>query len=294
MSDAKPDTGPSRRRPNRRPTSRQRRLEMASSGALILFALPLPLIVAAIWHIFGGRVLSFLIALALYVAFGFGATLVRTGLMKEAAFKQAKIARAAIVPYKLFGSIVVGAATFATAWWLAGHNFFVALTFGGGALAGGILLFGRDPFGAKGLGQKHAGVDGLMVVKALEEARQKLDRMEAARQQISQPNFRRGLQDAIHRAENVLEEIERDPRDLRRARKFLHVYLSGAADVAENFVETWPKTRSMELERQFAELLADMKRVFAEQHEKLLQDDELDLDVQMDVLRTRLEKEGVL
>lgn len=279
------------------PASRTRvspqRLKMAGAGAFLLFLLPSPLLVAAVVHIFGGRLVPFILALALFAAFGFAGTLVKTGLTKQAAFRAQKIARAALVPYKTFGAIVAGAATFGVAWLLTHHGFFMSAAFGAGALAGSMLLYGPDPWGAKGL-KDTGGLDGAAVVKALEDARAKLTRMETAAKSVTQPEFRQDLRDVLGKADDVIAEIERDPRDLRRARKFLHVYLSGAVEVTENFVETWPRTKAPELEAGFRELLADMKRVFAEQHEKLLQDDRLDLDVQMEVLRTRLEKEGVL
>ena len=269
------------------------RLKMAGASAYLLFALPIPLLIAAIVHIFGGRLVPFLLALAFFAAYGFAGTLVKTGLTKEAAFKAQRIARAALVPYKTFGAIIAGAATFGVAWLLTHHGFLISIAFGGGTLAGCMLFYGSDPWGAKGL-KDRGSLDGATVVKALEDARAKLARIETAAKAVTQPEFRRDLRDVLGKADEVIAEIERDPRDLRRARKFLNVYLSGAADVTEDFVETWPRTKSPELEAGFRELLVDMKQVFAEQHEKLLRDDELDLDVQMEVLRTRLEKEGVL
>lgn len=275
------------------PGAAAKRARLAGAGAFLIFLLPVMLVVAAFGHIFEGRIVPFLVALGLFVAFGLAGALMRTGLTKEAEFRARRLGRAAIVPYKLFASIIVGAATFATAWLLTRNGFFLSVAYGGGALAGAMLLYGPDPWGAKGL-KDTSGIDGAAVVQALEEARAKLARIETAAKSIQQPHFRQDLRDILGRAGDVLAEIERDPRDLRRARKFLNVYLSGAAEVTENFVETWPKTKTPELEENFRELLADMKRVFAEQHDKLLQDDELDLDVQMKVLRTRLEKEGVL
>jgi len=95
-------------------------------------------------------------------------------------------------------------------------------------------------------------------------------------------------------ARKVLSEIENDPRDVRLARKFLKVYLEGAEQVTERFAKLEKEPLSAELEHSFRTLLVDMENVFAEQHEKLLENDILDLDVQIEVLTARLRREGVI
>ena len=137
-------------------------------------------------------------------------------------------------------------------------------------------------------------MDGATVVAALETARAKLDRIENASKGIRNREFQSRIKSILGSAYLVLDEIENDPRDLRRARKFLNVYLDGAVEVTERYAATYEKTQSGTLEQGFSELLEDMEHVFKEQHDKLLQDDELDLDVQMDVLRQRLRREGVM
>ena len=44
----------------------------------------------------------------------------------------------------------------------------------------------------------------------------------------------------------------------------------------------------------FRKVLATIEDVFVEQHEKLLENDVLDLDVQIEVVRLQLEREGVV
>ena len=92
----------------------------------------------------------------------------------------------------------------------------------------------------------------------------------------------------------MLALIEKDPRDIRRARKFLKVYLEGAEQVTERFAALEKEPLSPEIEHRFRTLLVDMENVFAEQHQKLLENDILDLDVQIEVLTARLRREGVI
>ena len=273
---------------------RAKQRQMAqSAAAFLLFVLPTPVLIKGILAIFSGRILMLAWCLALYAVFIVGASLVKRGLALEAEYKARRIARASLLPYKTAGAIILGLATVATAWGLAGHGLFMAIAFGIGAVAGALMLYGLDPMGAKGI-SRDGGVDGATVVAALETARAKLDRIENASKGIRNREFQSRIKSILGSAYLVLDEIENDPRDLRRARKFLNVYLDGAVEVTERYAATYEKTQSGTLEQGFSELLEDMEHVFKEQHDKLLQDDELDLDVQMDVLRQRLRREGVM
>lgn len=273
---------------------RNKRRQLAKQAqAFLIFLLPTPLLITAILAIFRGKILLLGWAIALYVVFILAAGLVKRGLSLEAEFRARRLARAALVPYKLLGAILLGLATMVTAWTLAKHGFGLSIVFGIGAIAGCLLLYGFDPRGAKGI-DDDSGVDSGKVVAALETARAKLVRIENAGKKIRNRDYQKRITSLLGHAYLVLDEIENDPRDLRRARKFLNVYLDGAVEVTERYAKTYEKTQTETLEKGFGELLTDMENVFREQHDKLLQDDELDLDVQMDVLRQRLKREGVM
>ncbi len=95
--------------------------------------------------------------------------------------------------------------------------------------------------------------------------------------------------------DRILERIREDPRDLRRARKFMNVYLDGAAEVAERLVRLQQNDReaAAEMTPRMVALLAAMERAAEELHQKLLANDTLDLDVQMEVLEQRIQREGL-
>ncbi len=95
--------------------------------------------------------------------------------------------------------------------------------------------------------------------------------------------------------DRIIERIRQDPRDLRRARKFMNVYLDGAAQVAERLVRLQQNDRAAaaEMAPRMVALLAAMERAAEELHQKLLANDTLDLDVQMEVLEQRIQREGL-
>ncbi|HAO32370.1 MAG TPA: hypothetical protein DCQ84_05350, partial [Candidatus Competibacteraceae bacterium] len=102
------------------------------------------------------------------------------------------------------------------------------------------------------------------------------------------------LRRIVGQARQILTMLEEDPRDLRRARKFLNVYLDGAKQVTEGYAKTHGRLNTPELENNFRQVLATIEEVFGEQRQKLLEADLTDLDVQIEVLTTQLKREGVV
>lgn len=272
-------------------SQKQRRAAMAGTAAtIILFILPIPLVIKAVFALLGGKIFTAAWSLGVFAVMIVAASMIQKGKTAEINWRMKKIARMPRAPNKIMGSLVLGAITFFAAWFLAKEGFFQSIGFGVATGLGSLMLFGLDPLHSKGLD----GADAARVVEALDGARAQLERIETAGSKISSYRDRERVKSVVASAEAVLQEIEDDPRDLRRARKFLNVYLTGAVDVTERYAAAEGKGRTDELNENFSKLLTDMEHVFKEQHDKLLADDVMDLDVQMDVLRTRLTKEGVL
>ena len=82
-------------------------------------------------------------------------------------------------------------------------------------------------------------------------------------------------------------------RDLAAARKFLSVYLQGARDATVKFSDLYARNRDAQARADFAALLDDLEQNFAARTRKMLLDDRSDLTVEIDVLRERLQREGV-
>ncbi len=268
----------------------------AALAAAFLYLLPAPLLAKAFFElIVHGRYGAFVISLALFTLFVYGATLVRRGMRNSLEFASRKVAHARGAPLKTMGGIVMGIAAALTGWLAAGLGPAPAVAIGLGAWLGVFLAFGPDPRGAKGIGAD-AGVTAAEVAEALGEARAKLAAIEAGAKAIVGATayvLRQKLRGVVAAANKVLTQIEDDPRDLRRARKFLNVYLDGAKTVTENYAATSAKAPSPEMEARFGALLDDMEKTFTEQHKRLLENDTLDLDAQIEVLQTRLTREGL-
>jgi hypothetical protein len=91
----------------------------------------------------------------------------------------------------------------------------------------------------------------------------------------------------------MIRTVEEDPRDLTAARKFLGVYLMGARDAAVKFSDIFARSQDRDARSNFMMLLTDLEESFGQKTQKLLLDNNANLSVEIDVLRDRLQREGV-
>ncbi|MFO1424241.1 MAG: 5-bromo-4-chloroindolyl phosphate hydrolysis family protein [Candidatus Competibacteraceae bacterium] len=267
--------------------------QFPSPKGILMFLLPLPVLFAAIVALARGNLNGLLNNAAGYALFLTGALLLRHGLLMEAEYDRRRIAKAPW-PLKTLGGGVVALATGVTAWLGAGQHPIVAVAFGLAALLGCFLNYGFDPHAAKRFTDSE-GVDVTdRMLEALAQAEQSIAAIEQATRDIRNAEFNGRLRRIAGLARQILKLLEEDPRDLRRARKFLNVYLDGARQVTEGYARTHARASAPELEDNFRRVLTTIEEVFAEQQQKLLETDVSDLDVQIEVLTTQLKREGVI
>jgi len=270
----------------------QQRQKTKPKGWLLLI-LPLPLVFAVLVSLGKGAlgaVLTNSFGFALFIA---GAILARKGFRIEQEYHRRKIARAPRIPYKLIAGMTVAFATGITAFNGVGYSLLNSLAFSIATLLGYYLLYGIDPRQDK-MGSTIAGVTAKEVLDALEEAENTIESIEAAAAKIGHRELRLRLNRITTQAQAVLRAIEEDPKDLRRARKFLVVYLQSTQQVTEGYARTHKKAGSQQLEDNFRRVLDSIEHTFKEQQEKLLKNDVFDLDVQIEVLQAQLKREGIL
>lgn len=258
--------------------------------AMLLFLLPLPLLAVLLGQIVDGQVLGALTSAGVLAGFYTGAALVRRGLVQELFLQQRRHIVNTPTPLKLIGSALVGAATFCTAWLLGGSSLLEAVGYAAGALGGSLMFYGFDERPKVRVAEVEGQAD---VVKALAQAEQKVLAIEQANVGIECVELTDRLNRITAQARQVIDVLAEKPDKLRRARRFLSTYLNGAESVAEGYAKTHQRTDSSELDDSFRQVLVTIEDVFKEQYDKLLEDDVLDLDVQIEVLKTQLEREGV-
>lgn len=271
---------------------RQQAAALAPRNSRLLWLLPLPLIPAMLIALAGGQFAAFVGNACSYSLFFTGAMLTRYGFRQEVNQRQQRFQKSIRWPFKTMGGLTVALATALTAWAGAGHDLPIAMGFGGGAFVAFVLLYGVDVRQLPVKVKEYAG-NMQPVAEALQQAEQQIFSIEQANSRINQLELNERLTRIIALARDILTEIARDPRDFRRARKFLNTYLDGAERVVNGYAETHTHLHSQTLEDNFRRVLVTIEEVFGQQYQRLLENDLRDLDVDMEVLENQLKSEGL-
>ncbi|NOQ13404.1 MAG: 5-bromo-4-chloroindolyl phosphate hydrolase [Methyloprofundus sp.] len=264
-----------------------------SSRGLLLYVLPLALIPAAILSFVYGDLLRIIINISGCATFLLAASLLRKGIAAEAEYQDKKITRAPKWPLKTIAALMVALTTAGIAFIGAGNSFFVSIAFGLGAMAGMVLLYGLDPRQEKMVAGSH-GYTAEEISATIDEAEEQIAGIEQANKDINNRLFNQRIHIICDHAREIVVMLEEDPGDIRRSRKFLNIYLDGALKVTEGYADMQRKHQSEQLAENFENVLQTIESVFIEQKQKLLEDDVLDLDVQIEVLAAQLKHEGVI
>jgi 5-bromo-4-chloroindolyl phosphate hydrolysis protein len=257
-----------------------------------LFLLPLPLVFAILRGLMlddTGRLVVAATALACFWAAG---SLAWRALTAEARYLLGDQPDLPSIPWKLVSALLtaLGTALSATA---GGHTVAGAATFAALGALGHVCFYGRDLKAPRVTITEVAGVDVVSVADQHGQAERRLRRIDAAAHAIAVPEFRERLGRITQIGRDILAKIARDPRDATKARRFLHLYLDSTERVTEEYSRTHAGVRTASLEENFRQLLIEMEKTFADQHRRLLENDALSLDVEIEVLNARLKQEGV-
>ena len=274
--------------PKSAPARPQQRRRRAGARVNFLFLVPGLFLLSA----FTQEPVGMALDLAGFGALILAAWLTREGLIAEEAFDERRVAKRPAIPRKIFGSILTG---FGLA--VAGLNpdTFSLLNPAIFAVLGTALhffAFGPDPLKDKGVAEG-SSFQTDRVARAVDEAEKHLSAMRDAIQGAGAPDLTKRVDGFIDTARQMFRVVEDDPRDLTGARKYLGVYLLGARDATAQFVDLYSRSRNTEAREKYEALLDDLESSFAARTEKMLLDDQSSLDVEIDVLRDRLAREGI-
>jgi 5-bromo-4-chloroindolyl phosphate hydrolysis protein len=272
--------------------ARQGRAWLPVVKAAALFVIPTPLFFAALIDLISGDLGRLAQTGTGLLSFWGAGALMWRALVAEARYFLGERPDPPAYPLKA-ASLALTALGTGLAGLAGGQNLIVALLFAILAAIGHGAFYGRD------LRPKHVTVtrvDGLdidAITAQLKQAYGRLRGIDAAARNIAVAEFGERLTRITNIGRDILAEIERDPRDASRARRFLNLYLDGAEKVTTQYAQTHRQLRSRPLEENFRQLLVDMEQNFSDQRKKLLENDELALDVDIEVLNARLKRDGI-
>jgi len=141
------------------------------------------------------------------------------------------------------------------------------------------------------------GVTGDDLETALRVGRSKLNSLQNLAFRISKPEARKKVDAISDLVARILDDIKQDPKDLSAARQFLDYYLEATVKVVDSYVNLAsrinpdPETKAA-CERVEGEL-ETIRAAFEKQLQILLENDVLDLDVELSVLKRTIQLEGL-
>lgn len=219
------------------------------------------------------------------------AWLLRGGLQAEAEFNARKVARKPAIPRKMFSTVLTGLGIGLAAW-RNDPGLIAPILYGVAAAGLHVAAFGIDPLRSKGM----EGVDTFQqdrVARVVDEAEAHLTAMTDALKRTGDRTAQERLAQFQATARTLIRTVEEDPRDLTAARKYLSVYLMGAREATSKFADIFSRNRDTQARDDYIELLDDLDENFNARNAKLLLDDRSDLNIEIEVLRERLEREGL-
>lgn len=268
------------------PPLQDKRRSRAGFRSNLLFLLPFPFVISA----FRAEPVGLALNLAAFGALLLAAWLTRDGILAQEAYEARRVARRPAIPRKIFGSVLTGLGLAAAG--LADGNLIAAVIYAGLGAGLHLMAFGLDPMKNKGMTDADR-FQSDRVARAVDEAEQHLSDMTEAIGRARDRQLEGRVERFKQTARTMFRSVEKDPRDLTAARKFLGVYLLAARDATVKFADLYASKRDAGAREDYERLLDDLETKFAAKTETFLIEDRSDLDVEISVLRDRLERENL-
>ena len=261
---------------------------------LSLYLLSAPLAIAALVALAGGNLAAFagsLGALALIVS---GARLNRRFLLERLVAPRRRYSRSARFPYQPAAVALVATGTALAAYAVVGHGVLVSALYAALAACGSYLAYRLPrPIVVTASPAMPQEITDPTLSRTLEQAERQLLAIDTAALAVGNAELEQRLQRIAQQGRAVLDLLAQRPADLYRARRFFNLHLNGAERVAVQYAKTHRLVRSRVLESNFRNVLTQIEAAFQRQYQGLLQHEAMDLDIQIEVLRKQLQREGI-
>jgi 5-bromo-4-chloroindolyl phosphate hydrolysis protein len=263
-----------------------------SYNAWLLYLYSFPYLFTIITKLIKGEFINLVLVSAIFIGVLISALWMSVGIKNKSYYLARKYPKSTPFPMMFLSSLVLGASSLCAAWLVGGYNLFAGLGFGAAAMVGCWLWYGLDPVKSKHISFSEI-TDADAALDILQNSETLIINIEKSSLNIENAEMSQRLVKITRVARDVLKILYENPEKIRKARRFLNTYLTGAESVVERFAVTHKKNENLQLEENFREVLENIEIVFVEQYDKLISSDAFDLDVDIEVLKTLLEKQGI-
>jgi len=257
-----------------------------TKGATILYIFVAAMFVSTAISLFKSNYSQLVLKLIGFVMLLGSAKLIDMGLANEQKYNSSKIAYAPKMKYKLFGYILLGVAIFYLNFLVGKIGLVYSLINATIAFVGALMYYGQDPF--KDKLPSEDGINYEKLIKELQEAQEKLDSIKKDEEEIKDYALKTAIQEAVGKAQDIIDAIKEDPKDRRVARKFMVIYLDGIKDVISQYKSIDKELLDSSFRERLIELLDSATQRFENDLNRLKSNEIFDLDVQIDSLKKQL------
>ena len=264
-----------------------------SYTAWLLYLYAIPYLISTLSKLINGEVIHLVLVSSVLIAIMLSAVWMTTGLKNKSYYLSRNYPNNTPFPLMFLSSLVLGGAALVGSWLVVGYNLMAGIGFGLSATIGCWLWYGLDPVKSKHINFSEIN-DSEKALEILQNSESLILSIENSSDLIDHSEMSQRLNRITSLARDVLKVLYDHPKKIRKARRFLNTYLTGAESVVERYSATHKKNNSnTNLEENFREVLTNIEQVFSDQHEKLISSDVFDLDVDIEVLNTLLKKQGI-
>lgn len=256
------------------------------TGAFLVYLMLLPMFFSVMESLFEGDYVKFVLKLVGFILLSISAGALTIGIRNAIEYEDAVLAKAPKLPYKVIGSIILGIGVFYLGFIVGHKNIIISLFVGLIGTIGAIMYYGIDPL--KDKLPDSTDVNPNILLKNLQQAQKTLKEIKDENLNIHDIKLHQMINEAVKKAQKILDNIANDPKDVRMARKFLVVYLDGVKNVASQYNKVEEDKIDQEMKERLYQLLKDVQEKFDKEMERLQENDKFDLDVQIDTLKEQI------
>lgn len=143
---------------------------------------------------------------------------------------------------------------------------------------------------------KFSGVSAEVLIAAIEDGNRKKELLLKLSDSIKTETVKNTVIEISEIIKDILYDIEKDPKDLKLAKKFLTYYLDTTIKITRRYIDlSNRKVKSNDVQASLAkteDTLIKMKSAFKQMFSKLLEDDVMDLNSELQLLDRTIIMEG--
>lgn len=193
-------------------------------------------------------------------------------------------------------SLLVSGAVFTGSFLFLNFTFWSSVFIGiGGFIAGRILFRNLKPKEIEKF--VSTGITSKMVEKVISEGYEKLKEIRSYSFRMRNQDAKKKVEEIIKVGKKIYDNFREDPKDIKAARQFLNYYMEATIKIIKQYVELAEKridTEDVQKTLEKAETILDnIKNAFEVQLSKLQEDNVLDLDTEIQVLKNMIKMEGL-